>query len=926
MTANHYRAHRLGRAILATTIAALCTMPGRGQFEITTATGNTSQNFDTLANTGTTNPFTNDTTLTPGDSTLDGWSLFGFTGAGSMVGPVATYRADTGSSTNGAVYSYGPSGGSDRALGGIGSNALSSTGAAGGISYYFTFAATNNSTATLTSFTLQYDGEQWRNGGNATPQSMTVQYGFGASFDLVVWNTPGGSFDWTSPVASATAAAVDGNTTGLVAGRGGTINGLDWATGQTLWLRWIDVNDAGNDHGLALDNFAFSWVGASIVPLYWDVNGALPGIGGSGTWSASDPGNVNWNPAATGDGTPQNSDATKRLVFGGPGGLISIDSAVAANIGMKFEASYNIGGGLLTLGSIPTIDTDAAATVTLASALAGTAGLTKLGPGTLILTNPTNPFQGTITISGGALSVGADGHFGNAANSIALNGGLLTFSTGFTLAPARGLTGNGALHIPAGQTVTAQGTVNLSAVEISSGDTEHDEGGTLTLAGAANTLGSLTLNDPATLTSPTGLTLGGNVTVAASVTGASRILAPVTLASGVPKFTIPETPALVDFLIDGALTGAGRLHKVGNGTLRLTGLNTSFPGGVRLGTAGTVTEPGGRLIIGDKNALGTSATLDFQFNDGTLESEVPLTGTNALPVGVSFGAGQLGPGTFAGQPFEFLGDLSLFRPATTTLEHKLHLETDVTFRGFAQSQGTGSSIGLAITGNPARTFTFSGTAATVSTEALNLDGPTLVVNGALTGATIAVRAGTLRGPGPLGGILTIGDGVGEDDATLEPGAGLGTLVLGGLGLLADARLRFELDLTALTSDRIEANGPVDLGPAHASAQFLFLNPAIVPLGTAFTLIDNTAFGFTTGTFAGLPEGATFLFAGNQFAISYTAGPDFNDVVLTVVPEPSAAALLVLGALGLVRRRRECHSRVKTRAARQEILGSARPVH
>jgi hypothetical protein len=355
----------------------------------------------------------------------------------------------------------------------------------------------------------------------------------------------------------------------------------------------------------------------------------------------------------------------------------------------------------------------------------------------------------------------------------------------------------------------------------------------------------------------------------------------------VQKFTILDGTAAVDFLLDGVLAGTGKLHKTGLGSLRLVGVNTAFPGGVRLGSAGLVSvqEAGGRLIIGDKNALGTATPLDFQFNDGTLESEAVLTGANALPVGVSFGAGQLGPGTFAGQPMEFLGDLALFRPQSNTYEHKLQLETNVTFRGFAASQSTGTSTGLLITGTSARTLTFAGTAATASTEMINLDGPTLVVNGAMTGATVNVRAGTLRGPGPLGGILTIGDGVNENDAILEPGTGLGTLTLGGMFLLSDARVRLELDLTARTNDKLMADGPIDLGMGIASVEFIFLNATTVPLGTIFTLIDNTPFGTTSGAFDGLPDGAVFSFAGNQFQIDYTAGPDLNDVILSAIPEP-----------------------------------------
>jgi hypothetical protein len=57
--------------------------------------------------------------------------------------------------------------------------------------------------------------------------------------------------------------------------------------------------------------------------------------------------------------------------------------------------------------------------------------------------------------------------------------------------------------------------------------------------------------------------------------------------------------------------------------------------------------------------------LDFQFNDGTLQADaVAYRAFRALPVGVSFGAGALGDGTFTGSAMEFLGDLSLFKAAS----------------------------------------------------------------------------------------------------------------------------------------------------------------------------------------------------------------------------------------------------------------------
>jgi hypothetical protein len=53
---------------------------------------------------------------------------------------------------------------------------------------------------------------------------------------------------------------VDGNSAGRVTGRGGSLDlsANPWASGFTLWLRWIESNDSGNDHGLAIDNFSFA--------------------------------------------------------------------------------------------------------------------------------------------------------------------------------------------------------------------------------------------------------------------------------------------------------------------------------------------------------------------------------------------------------------------------------------------------------------------------------------------------------------------------------------------------------------------------------------------------------------------------------------------------------------------------------------------
>jgi hypothetical protein len=85
----------------------------------------------------------------------------------------------------------------------------------------------------------------------------------GLSFNSVaIWTAPGGNFDWTSVVNTATAASVDGNAAGRVSGRGGTISNITWNPGENLWVRWVERNDSGNDHGLAIDNVNFTAVPA----------------------------------------------------------------------------------------------------------------------------------------------------------------------------------------------------------------------------------------------------------------------------------------------------------------------------------------------------------------------------------------------------------------------------------------------------------------------------------------------------------------------------------------------------------------------------------------------------------------------------------------------------------------------------------------
>jgi hypothetical protein len=140
------------------------------------------QNFNTLATSGTANSWTN-------DSTLAGWFLYDKNAAA-----ITTYGAETGSTGLNTFTSYGTT--SERALGAAGSGGTYFGSPAGGaIAGWIAFSATNNTGSTVNNVKIAFDGEQWRNVGNATAQTMVLEYGIGSTFAGVsTWTAPGGNF------------------------------------------------------------------------------------------------------------------------------------------------------------------------------------------------------------------------------------------------------------------------------------------------------------------------------------------------------------------------------------------------------------------------------------------------------------------------------------------------------------------------------------------------------------------------------------------------------------------------------------------------------------------------------------------------------------------------------------------------------------
>lgn len=205
-----------------------------------------------------------------------GWSAAKNAGTGSAALPLAF---DNGSSNSGGVFNYGLTGSTDRALGLL---------ASGGFIGTIGAEIVNNAPNAIDSFTVSFSAEEYRksNGtgtGTSAPVLNVLAFAFGVSggtatssnylTDSSLTPVPAGNVVSTTPT-SATAAASIAVFTAL-----GTVNvtvsGLNVAPGQSIFLRWTDTNDIGNDAGLAIDDFNFS---ATVIPT--PGSAALVTIGG----------------------------------------------------------------------------------------------------------------------------------------------------------------------------------------------------------------------------------------------------------------------------------------------------------------------------------------------------------------------------------------------------------------------------------------------------------------------------------------------------------------------------------------------------------------------------------------------------------------------------------------------------------------------
>jgi autotransporter-associated beta strand protein len=299
-----------------------------------------------------------------------------------------------------------------------------------------------------------------------------------------------------------------------------------------------------------------------------------------------------------------NSDVT----FGSTSGVANA-GAVAGN-GVTMSGGVNLGAVTRTINVNSYLNTTTMSGV-VSNGAAGV-GLTKAGPGILVLSNTANTFDGPVTINGGILSATLAGSLGSgvATNSITFGGGILQhggtnttdYSSRFTTAS------NQPFYI---DTVANNVTYASPMTSATGGSLAKFGTGNLTLTATETYDGTTTISGGTLQIGATGTTSAGGPT--GLLPTATNIFNAATLLY---SKTTTDT-------LSGVISGYGNLTKQGTGQLILSGVNT-YTGTTTI-SAITATPSAGSVLAQANNALGTGPAT-VMFNTGATSAQLQLSG------------------------------------------------------------------------------------------------------------------------------------------------------------------------------------------------------------------------------------------------------------------------------------------------------------
>ncbi len=563
----------------------------------------------------------------------------------------------------------------------------------------------------------------------------------------------------------------------------------------------------------------------------------LPNVLGNGTWTADASGS--WGDATKWTGSFPANGAGNIADFSTLN--IAADRTVTLNatrsLGtLRFGDSSGTQNWFLNDSGGSTLNLEVASgtpsivvnqnTATISTALTGNQGITKSGPGRLVLSG-SSTVTGTLFIDTNANP--GDGGTTCAAHPDALDGfssiAIRNNNSGFSTFELDGSTGD--LVSPASLTLAGRNSA-VTGIRNRSGENHINGGMTIGVGGSFYIFESLagTLHLGGTFTS------GGGATRSLTFQGDGNVTfkGPLTLGSAT-ALSILKSGA-------GLLTLSGTGNNLGTGTTTLNGGTLVWNGTGSLGSgaitfaSGTgltiyqnlalsqaVTGPGTIANTGSCTVSGNMAGFTGSYTHDSSIVSTSFTNVNATSAAASYHIaspqgslqGMIAGATTGTNTYQ-LGALSgvigsLFRNGLAVTGTNIlqigNLNTDTEFAGTLG--GGGGTLSLTKVGNGALTLAGSNT----------YNGPTLVnagtlrVNGstpATSAVTVAANA-TLSGAGTLGGAVTIQSG-----GNLSPGSGTTTLTFPNpLTLQSGANLRLEVNKTNNACDKLNVTGTFTRG-------------------------------------------------------------------------------------------------------------------
>ncbi|AGL61947.1 exported protein of unknown function [Candidatus Saccharimonas aalborgensis] len=381
-------------------------------------------------------------------------------------------------------------------------------------------------------------------------------------------------------------------------------------------------------------------------------------------------------------------------------------------------------------------------------------------------------------------------------------------------------------------------------------------------------------------------------------TGASTTLSGAIALAGDTTFGVDSNALFSAFMLSGVISGTGNITVTTSPTTVVANSSIQFTGASPNTYTGKLTVQGVRFypskaasvvaVTGDMDVLASASkpsTVETAFSESIADtSHVHLVKDGSNKASLSIGSSATETiGYVTGD-----GELSVGANGAAVV---LTSNADYTFSGtvskfsnfpagdsFVVKKGTGTAT---LTGGLDTSY-IAGVAPVFGAQ----EG-SLILNGVFTEAGTQVLSGaTLKGTGTVGAVTV------DNGGAVSVGNSPGCMTFGSLTLNSGSTYTQEISgTTACTQyDQATVTGAAVLGNATL-ATTLSTNPAD---GTVFTILTAAS---VSGTFNGLPDGATVNVNGVTLRINYTA----TSVTLTKVGgnlAPTGSSTAIYGLLGL----------------------------